>query len=506
MSKPLHHLIRKVIHPTVPGLLLPELILFNRRGEGTTYEPLVDFTVSRSAMSITSHLKPVRVMGFLWDALVENQGKPGRDARKIGRRRFLENFVTNLARGTIVWNDGELRDDTGLYWRPPSPDVLNGFACGFDAFVNYMSDPEDRPESDPFTEMCDGLFDLKILMSSSGRPVKGLGLLAHLKKNERTPTQPGLLDNVVEKSGRRSYLEAPTKEFSRVLLPTFLTEDFRTYSGRGIDASGRCFARLLCLGVRSSEALLMWEDDIKIRNGKVEVFLRHPGKFRDRSRGNRTREEVLLEDYDMLPRTKMADKCKVGWKDPALKVSLSNRLSWLDGTEEGAFLVIADYILNVRNPIMQARRAKGLRDHPYLLVTTRSGKDFMAGDPWTDAASISSFKRAVKRMAKRLPDEGIEYGKYHGTTRHAFRHSYGQDAEESGLDDKSIMRKMNHKSIFSSRVYRNKSEEDVHRQFEEANARRRSTTEPQIRSTIPSAPMSESLDDFYRTIMGARWR
>lgn len=501
--KPLHHVIRKVIHPTIPGLLVPQLILFDCNGEYTTYQPLIDYTVSNSALSITSHLKPVRVMGFLWDALVEAQGIPERDPSVIGRRRFLETFATHLARGTISWTDGKLRDRTGLFWSPLSVDVLNGFGHGFDCFINYMSDPENRDGNDPFSRMFKGLFDIEIPMSSSGRPLKGFGLLAHLNKRETEPAQPGLLDNVAQEDGGRHYLESPTKRFPRELFPVFLDEAFNTR--RGIDATGRCFARLLCLGLRSSETLLLWEDDVKIRNGKAVVFLRHPEAFRDRARGGRRRDEVLQRDYKMPPRTKRTDKLKLGWKDPALPKSLSARLEWMDGTEDGAFLVIADYILNARNPIMQQRRARGLPDHPYLLVATKAGKGVEIGDPWSNAASISSFKRAVKRLARLRPKAGVEYGKDYGTTRHAVRHSFGKDAEELGLDDKQIMRMMNHKSILSSRVYRIPDPEEVHQKFEEAKGRRSQLKSP-ASSVIPQIPMGEALDALYETVIGQRCR
>ncbi|MBY3369066.1 hypothetical protein [Rhizobium laguerreae] len=150
--------------------------------------------------------------------------------------------------------------------------------------------------------------------------------------------------------------------------------------------------------------------------------------------------------------------------------SYQAKIRWLPGSEDGIEMALSDYILNVRTPIMRARRAKGLFDHPFLLVSVKDNPATKtnAGDPWTVSATISSFKRAIGRLAKKYPAMELVYSREHGTTRHSTRHRYGKTLDESGLQSKQIMVAMRHRNALSSLVYRIPDETEISKSFDEA--------------------------------------
>ncbi len=475
MTTALHHIIFKRPDPLVPGLLVPNLTLYQADGSEKDYLYINGFAVSRSGRSITTLLKVSRVMGLFWDYLVQVEGLFALGDPALRRSQILSGFVNGLARGTFIksGNTG-FEDRTGLFWRPLSPDVVRGLAHGFDVFINYMVNI--FTESDPFHSRCQGIFSEAIPVSKGGRIPAGFGLLSHLSTTDSRDEPDTVLEHILAPDGRLSYFESPTKTFPREYVSPFLTEGYAkrtdvTDTLKDVDVTGRLYARLLsATGMRGCEPFHMFEEDFMLSGGRVVAYVRHPEQFRDPRRGGRTRVDVLREDYLMVPRTQATDRYKAGWKNLLMDRNNQAKVRWLPGSEDGVFMALSDYVLNVRTPIMRARRAKGLPDHPFLLICVRRNPSTKteAGDPWTVPAAISSFKRAVGRLGKKKPAEAIEYRRENGMTRHALRHRYGKTLDDAGLSSKEIMIAMRHRSVLSSLVYRVPDDKEVSEKFDEA--------------------------------------
>jgi len=234
----------------------------------------------------------------------------------------------------------------------------------------------------------------------------------------------------------------PTKAFPEEELDALLAKGFRR---RARDKKGQIDLRNTLItmlmhygGLRISEALSLWSDDVTIEKGEVVVRVYHPeeGLAPD---GKLTRAVFLQRQYSLQSRNRLVkakDPLFLGWKGSLITDPIKKCFEVFFFPHEAGELFARlwrDYHLT------QRRKPNAGEDHPYAF-TNKKGK------PYTHRLFRASHKLAVLRIA-------LAYGKLYGTTPHGHRHAYGQRLAEAQASPLLVKTAMHHLSIHSSEVY-----------------------------------------------------
>lgn len=505
----LHHSIIKMLHPTFP-ISVPTLWCRNPGGvagdAASLFQPLVDFSVSRSAKSYATRIKSAKMVGWAYDYALQRKeyfaSRQREDNESDIAATFVYELVNHLKNGTITFDQGRIRDATGLYWKPcPSRELLTDFAFALDRFLDHFGKWAIDPEFDSMKSLLPASALDAVSLLRRGRAKSGYSILAHLKdQSESDANLTGWTYSHI--IGRRDgpYNGEPVKRLPQDLIISLLTKGFIIDEGKPSereDPTGQMHAVMGLAGLRGCEPLHFWVNDLQIVEDKLVGYLRHPEHFKD-GRKHRDRRTILMEDYHgLLPRNLVQGRFHAGWKGLALKRGYFAEIQWMPLVGIDEFLVneFAHYLVNVRNPIMRERASLGLPDHPYLLVTTnpRPNSKVMVGDPYTRAAARGSWKRAIGRLSELFPDRDIELAKDNGTTRHGMRHLYGHLLRVLGFDERFIQKAMHHKNILSSHVYTTYDDREVHDALEAAKEHLRQNKNE---AYVPRfASTTESLDE-----------
>lgn len=190
-------------------------------------------------------------------------------------------------------------------------------------------------------------------------------------------------------------------------------------------------------GLRLSEALSLWPEDVTIENGEVIVRVYHPeyGLAPDGS----MRSVFLQNRYGLQPRNtlvKALDPLFLGWKDCLITdpERCCFEVFFYPEVEAYKFAELwRDYHQ------IQRVKPKAGKTHPYAF-TNRDGQ------PYTHRMLRKAHRLGIERI-------GLAYGKNQGTTPHGHRHAYGQRLARDGAPPLLIKSVMHHKSIESAEVY-----------------------------------------------------
>ena len=136
------------------------------------------------------------------------------------------------------------------------------------------------------------------------------------------------------------------------------------------------------------------------------------------------------------------------------------------GIKEEFLECFLEYVGDVRPRLMRERRARGLPDHPFLLVSSGSAHheddDASAGNPYTLSALKKSWRRAMGRLQKLFPEADLRVRKHSGTSLHGLRHHYGASLARLGMTREEIQESMHHIHPNSSLVYTKPTPSEVH--------------------------------------------
>ncbi|WP_172730175.1 site-specific integrase [Neorhizobium tomejilense] len=473
---PIHYSVRIEDHPRYGG---ETSVLFLRDANGSfvKYQPQEDFSHAHTAYSDATRRKAPRGFGLLIDHTRQNAE---RYVQRFGEdwssswRIVLQDFCNALRHGTI---SSEFVDHTGLFWPPITSDnVLSGYGTWLDRFFDWMVDQERTAELADvlpfFSQVSDQAFGRAVPYERPNR----YRFLAHVKPNSRSGLERPVMGAGIFRESSQDGFEgpdltavplSPVYAFPKEHLVSLIDEGFCRKGHRKdplerVDYTGRLDALIALGGLRGSERLHMWVNDLQIVGGKVFGFLRHPEKFRENC--GRSREQLLLERYDgMRPRTKGVGRERVGFKNPRLNPQHWATIRWLevDHFHEYFAQQLKLYVGGYRKSLMDRRRKEGLGDHPFLLVSNYHDPDrgIFVGDPISPSAAARRWKRAVESL-------GLVYKKEEGTTKHSTRHLFGQTLEALGTPIQDIAKDMHHRSIFSPLKYLSRSDEDAHETFE----------------------------------------
>lgn len=488
----LHHVIVVQRIPRIPGLAVPVLYLSEPDGLGgetlRPLESLTDYFIAHSARSMSWMLHCARGIGAIYDYTRQRGDHFRREAARRDvvniHRLVLSEFQNHLLRGTVTAGPEGLRDDTGLFWLPAaSMDGALNLGRAVHGFINWLAGlgygdclvpgTEDEERLAP-----DGDATVRFLYVATVR--KRLSMLAHIKESHarRAPAGREIIGRDTRSFEARDTVQFPREYFAKLILEGFVSNPNAADPCDREDWAGK-IGTCLCggIGIRSSEALHFWVNDIQLVEGVPTAFLHHPvlALVDVPGQGRMTRAEYLRTHCGMEPRNREHGRLHAGWKGLRCNSDWWAPGYWLpfEGLQDIFWQAVQTYVFEVRPALMAKRRRRGLPDHPFLLVSAgECGLDVdTAGDPYTRAAFRKSWARAMARLHKRYNDDALLVAKRRGTTAHGLRHLYGGVLAELGLAPKMIQECMHHISPFSQITYTKPRSETINEQLSLAAAR-----------------------------------
>lgn len=352
-------------------------------------------------------------------------------SESVTPKALFSEFSTALFTGTIE----RFSDPSGLWWHPRQPEdasKLIGHITRFSDWLSLFNENSDL-QLNPWKEASRHEQRLNWAAYSHKRDNS---FLSHLWRGD--PTLFSRLNSTLTLPIDR---QTPAKAFPEEKIGILLEEGFRRriQDTRGSTDLRNCLITYLMHfgGLRLSEALSLWSEDVSIEDGEVIVRVFHPqyGRAGDGTK----RSDILQQRYGLQPRNtlvKATDPLFLGWKN-CLLTDPHRRCFEVYFYPHDAALVFAalwrDYHLKQRvKPIAG-------ENHPYAM-TNKNGQPY----------SHRMFRKAHKLAIERI---GMEYAKLQGTTPHGHRHAYGQRLAENGADQLLIKNAMHHASITSSQTY-----------------------------------------------------
>jgi len=357
-------------------------------------------------------------------------------------RALFAAFSDALYTGTI---EGR-RDPSGLYWQARQPDDANALIDHITSFTDWLSKINEDAglQLNPWKEASRHEQRLNWAAYAHRRDN---AFLAHLLfRGEPQMDQ----SRTIRSRGLPNGHLTPTKAFPELKLNLLITDGFRR---RARDRRGLVDLRNVLItslmhygGLRLSEALSLWCDDVTIENGEVIVRVHHP-ESRLAPDGKTNRANYLQERFGLLPRNqlvKATDSLFLGWKDPLItdEALMCFEVYFFSHDAGLEFAQLwRDYHLKQRaKPMVGAQ-------HPYAF-TNRDGQPY----------SHRMFRKAHQLAVERV---GLKPGKFLGTTPHGHRHAFGQRLAAAHASALTIKNAMHHKSIESSRVYTQPTSTDL---------------------------------------------
>lgn len=382
----------------------------------------------------------VRAVGFFYDYTRQTRDRYEANAEYS---KILSDFVECLIRGTI--HEGE--DPLGLYWPKQGWNVVDGLVKALTAFsdwcvITYGSTPINPWRVANWGERMATFRSWDLRNKAS--------LLLHLADRQAAwRNAENVREVAIHKrpfiipSNRPPYF--PIDRFDRLIEDGFRrpvpehAPFYKRYNVRDL---------LIALlqgagGLRESEPLHLFVDDIFEYDGRAVVRVHHPQESMTEYLNPLTgeieliRREQYLNQMGILARN--ADKLsrRAGWKSPAMKRDGSYiymNIEWFPRVYGELFMKIYKLYIQLVRPKSPS---------PYLFLTNEG---LTCGEPYT----LSQYERKLAAAIRRI---GLVPSKPDGTTSHGLRHMYGQRLKNAGIDDKIIQMCLHHKSPLSTLIY-----------------------------------------------------
>ncbi|WP_161797793.1 gamma-mobile-trio recombinase GmtY [Pseudomonas syringae group genomosp. 3] len=208
-------------------------------------------------------------------------------------------------------------------------------------------------------------------------------------------------------------------------------------------------------GLRLSEALGLWSEDVTFENGEVIVRIFHPQY--GRSEPKKSRVELLNIKYGLEPRNtliKATDPLFLGWKNSLITDASRYCFEvFFYPTEMAAIFanLWRDYHM------LQRVKPDSTRCHPYAFTNKN-------GQPYSHRMFRKSHRLAVERL-------GLNCDKELGTTPHGHRHAYGQRLAKAGASPIILKHAMHHSSLESSKTYTEPTAMNMRQSLEDLESR-----------------------------------
>lgn len=365
------------------------------------------------------------------------------------KETFYE-FADSLRTGTIE----SFNDPSGLWWLPRSSKDANSIICHITAFSDwlFLNSGENDLDLNPWRQSTKHEDRLSWAAYCHKRDNAFLSHLWHKRTHigESREVRPTSLP-IDKNSPYKSYPE----EKYELFISDGHTRTRRDKRGRK-NLRNQLITHLMHYGgLRLSEALSLWPEDVTFEDSEVIVRAYHP---RDGLAPDGTSRAAYLQKYYGLePRNslvKTIDPLFLGWKSPLItdRARRCFEVFFYPYEKSIEFAQMwRDYFSTQR-----VEPAKNKR-HPYAFTNQN-------GDPYTHRMYRKAHRLANQRI-------NVPISKLLGTTPHGHRHAYGQRLGGDGATPLVLMIAMHHTSIESAKVYTEPTSHTMRRELRAMEAR-----------------------------------
>jgi len=383
----------------------------------------------------------VRAVGFFYDFTRQTRD---RYEANTEYSKILSDFVECLIRGTI--HEGE--DPLGLYWPKQGWKVVDGMVKALTAFsdwcvIEYGTAPINPWRAANWGERM-AVFRSWDLRNKSS-------LLVHLADRQAAWREAGHTREVAVH--KRPFIipserppHFPIDHFDRLIEDGFKRPGVPEHAPfhRRYNVRDLLIALLQGAGgLRESEPLHLFVDDVFEYDGRAVVRVHHPQEsmteYLDPLTGEikLIRREQYLNQIGMLSRNADRSSRRAGWKSPAMKKDrnyIYMDVEWFPQVYGTLFLALYKLYIQCCRPESS---------YPHLFLTSEG---ITCGEPYRPSQYEKKLASAIRRI-------GLVPSKQNGTTSHGLRHMYGQRLKNAGIDDNIIQICMHHKSPLSTLIY-----------------------------------------------------
>lgn len=373
-------------------------------------------------------------------------------ASHLRPRETFQGFVDALYTGTVENH----RDHSGLWWTPRQPADACRIINHITQFSDWLSDlnENDGLQLNPWKEATRHEQRLDWAAYSHKRDK---AFLSHLWNSEaETKKTRGVRAVFIPTENK-----VPVKTFPDEKYDLLIAEGFRCSPTDGYEGGDLRRVLITMLmhygGLRLSEALSLWCDDVSFDNstGSVVVRVYHPlyGQAPDRSSNRAT---YLETRFGLQPRVSLLknEPLFLGWKNPLITDASRNCFEVFFYPQDSLEVFTELWFKYHRT---QRVKPKAGEEHPYAYTNKE-------GQPYSHRMFRKSHKEAVKRI-------GLTYGKMSGTTPHGHRHAYGRRLARDGAEPIIIKNALHHTNIESGEIYTQPSSFQVRQDLNDMDMR-----------------------------------
>lgn len=366
-------------------------------------------------------------------------------------RFMLNKFYDTLIRGTLGI------EDTELLWSARNVVDANKIIVYVKRYIEYS------------------LRDLTVINIYGSKQendkvygaVAEYSMLSHLesqKKNmdalRKSVNYQGINLDFINKE-RANYSAAINEGFPKEKAFELITKGCLISKNEKIKFKNRFNARnalLFCMylfgGLRKSEPLHLFIDDLEIGDDQLNVQLAHPVRAPIIYNGDKkTREEYLWDCFKLKPRTQLSKTEHAGWKnlEELDKHTMSTNVIWV-APNEIKLLIMQLHQLYIEKRYEWIKKSD--YKHPYYFVDENGG-------PLKVIAVDRAWRQACKRInltGSRKDSENI----------HGARHMIGKMLKDLGFAPNVIKTVLHHKNIHSQIQYQRIGIKDAQRTINDA--------------------------------------
>lgn len=457
-----HAVVKQAILISNSMFVIPILYLQHWDSSVRRFETLIEYFKENLYTSSSWKRTTTRAIGLFWDYLLAINIDFDW-SNEDSHRQIIRNFSLALQLGT-----SNTEDSLDLNWPTSFKEQAKQLMEALLNFIHWCAKEKN--------------FDTNVSIDSQqtisqetlksflyvARFQKNISFLSHLKNEHQIARTLAIRSHSspVNFGAEKKFFNNldPVKSFPRELIIPLLNQGFIVNPEsedpfQKEDITAKMIAYLLFFtGLRRSEPLHIWFNDVDPTNLENSVLLAHPEWSKTRLRGF---ESISRSDYlksiGLMPRNldSGSKSWHAGWKNMKMDSDHLATVYWISDVAKKNFCELAMIYFRYRENLIQHRLASGASNHPFFFVSNgvdQANNIDYRGAPYSYFAFEKSWNRALKRLAKILAVK-LNPSKANGLTPHGARHFYGTMLKELGVDERVIQEALHHLNIHSQDVY-----------------------------------------------------